>query len=242
MSESGFNEELFGRAYPPGIEKHFWTMARNKIVFDSLKRSGSGGGVVLDIGCGRGITVKYLRTYGVNCYGSEIATNLDAKEEFIFFESDALALPIAFRESVTCILLLDVLEHFPDPAEFLKACRKAFPSLQRLIVTLPARQELWSNYDEYYGHHRRYSIQTARQLMRESGFESSKGQYFFHSLYLLGRWQKIFFGKREVVIKAPQWLFLHRLAGKFFWYEYSFLPSRIFGSSILIEGELLGGF
>lgn len=234
MRKTEFNEVLFQQAYPPGIENHFWTIARNGLVLDDLKSSGTGGGVILDIGCGKGITVKALRESGFDCFGSDLSPNFGEESPFLFFQADAFTLPEEFRHSVTCVLLLDVLEHFSDPAKFLKDCRKSFPRLQRIIITLPARQELWSNYDEYYGHYQRYSIETARALLIGLGMDRFKIQYFFHSLYLIAYLQKLLLGNREVVLRAPRYIFLHRWMAKFLWMESWILPGRLFGSSIFI--------
>ena len=55
---------------------------------------------------------------------------------------DAWDLPLAERVRFDTILLLDVIEHIPDPAALLKRLSDGFPNLSHLIVTVPACQEL----------------------------------------------------------------------------------------------------
>jgi hypothetical protein len=47
-----FTGEEYANAYPEGIERHYWTLARNHQVERLLRRAPGSGGLVLDIGCG----------------------------------------------------------------------------------------------------------------------------------------------------------------------------------------------
>jgi len=236
MSSSAFNENLFRQAYPSGIENHFWTIARHRLIKKQIPESWPG--IVLDIGCGTGLTVKYLRSAGLDCYGTELARGTKEHSPHIFFDTNALNLPLAFRERVTCILLLDVLEHLFDPEVLLRDCREAFPGLRKIVITLPARQELWSNYDEAYGHYRRYSIPSANKLMQKASIPDFQVRYFFHSLYLLALLQKLFLIRRNTILKAPRFLFVHRWLAKYLEVESKLLSKRIPGSSLLIVAKI----
>ena len=67
-------------------------------------------------------------------------------------------LPEEERRGVTTLLVLDVIEHLEDPIAFLREVLSSFPDVSSLIVTVPAREELWSAFDDFYGHHRRYTL------------------------------------------------------------------------------------
>ena len=82
-------------------------------------------------------------------------------------------------------MLLDVIEHIEDDREFLRTIRSAFSNCQCVIVTVPARPEAWSEWDEYYGHFRRYSPETLRKTLSAIG-GCVYVRYFFRSLYLAG--------------------------------------------------------
>src|SRR5207253_376768 len=91
-----------------------------------------------------------------------------------------------FAHRVTTLLLLDVLEHLESPAAFLDECLARFPRCRRVLITLPGRMELWSNYDTYYGHFLRYDRRTAARLLPAGGWQMRGCGYFFHGLYCPG--------------------------------------------------------
>ena len=69
MTMSEYTIEQYAENYPPGIEHYFWNIARNAIIARALKRGRMDAWPLLDIGCGRGIVVEYLRSRGINCIG-----------------------------------------------------------------------------------------------------------------------------------------------------------------------------
>ena len=136
---------------------------------------------VLEIGCGRGIVVRYLRNHGVDCFGTELApVDVDPHlAPYINANRDCFDLPDEVRRRVDALLLLDVIEHLPEPVQFMRRLREAFPAAQALVVTVPARTELWSSYDTYYGHFRRYTIKSVSAEVRDAGFGAIEAGYFF---------------------------------------------------------------
>jgi SAM-dependent methyltransferase len=231
--QTTFTSEEYANAYPEGIERHYWTLARNYHVARLLRRAPGSGGLVLDIGCGRGLTVEYLRGLGFDCRGFELSdvaipAHLQAH---CASSSDAFALPEELRSRVGAILLLDVLEHLEDPAGFLDQCVTSFPALQSLVVTVPARMELWSNYDDYYGHKTRYDLPSLQALVAREGLKVAEIGYFFHALYPPLRLVNAFLGRREIRYSAPRLVFVHRLLACGLAAD-SFLPRRWYGSSI----------
>ena len=58
-------------------------------------------------------------------------------------------------------------------------------------ITVLAPQELWSNYDEFYGHHRRSDRLTLAETVSASGLRPVRLSHFFHACirpnnYVLG--------------------------------------------------------
>jgi len=105
---------------------------------------------------------------------------------------------------VDTLLFLDVLEHVDDPANLLERCRTAFPAARRLLVTLPARTELWSNYDEYFGHRQRYTRTTARELLQQAGVRPIDVRYYFHLLYPPAAFLHAVGAPRSTDVHAPR--------------------------------------
>jgi hypothetical protein len=199
-----------------------------------LVAGGPANPVVLDVGCGRGLTVDFLRKAGVDCHGVELAgvEPLPGVRAFVSTAQDAFTLPEELRRRVTVLLLLDVVEHLPAPEEFLLGCVQHFPSLSRLIVTVPARAELWSNYDDFYGHLRRYDRQALQALIRPVASRGADAGYFFHALYPVMRAQLAVSSERPVAQQAPRWPWPHRVAARVFDLEQRLLPAGWYGTSL----------
>ena len=227
-----FDHNQFDLAYPPGIEHHYWQLARHRIILDELKRLGPTP-KVLEVGCGCGLVVKYLRDRGVECRGAELsqAPVVDGAGDFVTVGIPAQELPEAERLGFDTLMLLDVIEHLPDPAGFIGDLLGAFPNVRNLLLTVPARQELWSNYDEFYGHLARYDLGMIDALSRELGWRVGVNRYFFRLLYPPARMIK----SRSVQITAPgacsRWL--HRLIAGLAVAEYHLLPGGLPGTSII---------
>ncbi len=236
MTKTEFDLEQFSSAYPDGVENNYWTVARNLIIRNGLQRSGIKNKKILEIGCGRGGVVSFLRKSGFNAFGVELASPLIDKElsEYVKTDTDFVNLDSNFKDSIEAVLVLDVIEHLPDEITFLRKIKENFPKLESLVITVPGRMDIWSNYDLFYGHYRRYDLDKLNKTLSDSGFIPQTTTYFFHSLYFLAKVLLRVSRKRETKIKAPKGLFIliHKFLGIIFFLEYLFLPKRIYGSSI----------
>ena len=223
-SDTAYDSLQYSLNYAPGVEKHFWIYARNRIIERLLRRhSANTSGVaklVLDVGCGPGIVVDYLRRAGIDCRGVELGhPQLRAGlEDYVAIVLDATQLPSELRQQVGTILLLDVVEHIENPGAFLQNLLPAFPHLKRIVMAVPARMELWSNYDEFYGHFLRYSKPTLLALAREAGLQPLELKYIFIGLYPVIWFLSRFVGKRSVESASPSGLtaLFHSFVGKAF--------------------------
>jgi len=236
---TAFDDKQYANAYPDGVADHYWHLARNDIIADSLTDEAYNDAVVLEVGCGRGFVVNSLRMRGFDVYGVELA-NVEVThqaERFVTVATDALELPISFRESVSVVLLLDVIEHIADPISFLRSLKIAYPRLAKVVVTVPARQEIWSNFDDYFGHFRRYDLESSRALVREVEGELVTVRYFFHVLYFSALLVRLLRLKRGVKLAGPstrRGRIVNRIIAKIFGYEYKLALRRLPGSSLLV--------
>ncbi|HEY8966974.1 MAG TPA: class I SAM-dependent methyltransferase, partial [Candidatus Methylacidiphilales bacterium] len=185
-SATAFDRHQFDAIYPPGVEAHYWVRARNRLIGGFLAELGlPADEPILEIGCGRGIVVAYLAARGRHIEGVELAPVPPVPEAAARVRSGLgfEALPEADRARYRTLLLLDVIEHIGDRPRFLREILAAFPAARRIVVTVPARQEVWSNYDEFNGHFLRYDIPELERLAAASGLRCAGARYLFHALY-----------------------------------------------------------
>jgi hypothetical protein len=233
---TSFRSDQYVDTYPPGIEQHWWTMARSEIVRRAVLSFPSSR--ILDVGCGPGLMVAHLRHHQMDCWGCELGAPdvREAARDFVWTSTDAQELTSGFRESVGIILLLDVLEHLPDPASFLSALIGAYPALHGIVATVPARMELWTAWDDRYGHFRRYDRRRLTELYNGSGIEIKRLRYFFQGVY-----PALFLASRVKArgtsISAPGTVWPHTAMAKWFVLESS-IPGMGWmpGSSLLATG------
>jgi 2-polyprenyl-3-methyl-5-hydroxy-6-metoxy-1,4-benzoquinol methylase len=236
MDQSVFTNDQFLNIYPDGIENHYWNHARNAIIYRFIKRSGLNHERILEIGSGRGIVVKYLKDKGLSCVGVEKAdfdpvAGIDA----LFYKgTDAFDLPHEKRREFTMIMLLDVIEHINEPDNFIQKIISAFPNVRSILITVPACQELWTNYDVYAGHYKRYNLADIKSLEEEQ-FKYTAGGYFNHILYPVFWLYAKLIRKRETVLKAPKGLQIvgHRILSWILQADYRLLPGKWKGTSVI---------
>ncbi|MFK4492350.1 methyltransferase domain-containing protein [Bradyrhizobium sp. USDA 336] len=230
-----FSENEYYDAYPPGYERHYWHCARSAI-FKSYVHAFCGiGDTILEIGAARGHYVSVLRKAGFDAYGCDLGDPWVHEEvrPFVFTKTHFADIDKELRDRVSTVLLLDVLEHIEQPVTFIEAIFRALPALRSLIIAVPARQELWSSFDEHYRHFRRYDVAELRKLALQSCFSIKSYSYFFHALYAPALLLKTLGIKRRAPFYAPKASRLHRLLGIAFWVESHLLPKNIYGTSII---------
>ena len=95
-------------------------------------------------------------------------------------------------ERYDVILLLDVIEHVPDDNAFLRLLTEEnLAEHGAIIVSVPARQSLFSRHDEALGHYRRYSPAQLREVVAANGLVVRKTGGLFHSLLFPRTWSVV---------------------------------------------------
>lgn len=231
MPTEAYDAAHYLRVFPAGYAAHFWHRARLRVVLAALAKIDAAA--VLDVGCGPGQYVKALREAGYDAFGcdpGEVTVNADLAA-CVFPRTDIGAIDPSILARVEVVLLLDVVEHLADPAALLARVRRMVPRLKAVIVTVPARPELWSDLDRRAGHHRRFRLDDLSALLVDSGFIVTEMTYLFRLLYpaawLAAR------STRSRVISSPAYPRIHRMVGQVLAAEGAFLPKRLPGTSAL---------
>lgn len=159
-------------------DEHWWFVARRRLVARALRRFTPPTPVdrpirLLDVGCGTGGTLDFLRPFG-NPVG------VDMEPEALRFcrergyndlvLADATALPFA-DHTFEAIVALDVLEHIPDDHAAAREIARTLTPGGLVFITVPAYRSLWSSHDVALQHQRRYISREIRSLLSGVGLE-----------------------------------------------------------------------
>jgi 2-polyprenyl-3-methyl-5-hydroxy-6-metoxy-1,4-benzoquinol methylase len=171
-------------------QKHFWQIGRKAIVLEVLKRniSNLASCRMLEIGCGDGSVLAYLRQNGINIEGADIFMEglkfcQQRAYSFVLYQTDILALP--FHNGFDIIGIFDVLEHIDNDEKALLEINQALKPRGNLILTVPAHRFLWSYHDEAANHRRRYGKRQLVTELERNGFIIKKISYYVSFLFPL---------------------------------------------------------
>ena len=169
--------------------RHWWFLARRRIIMDVLSRhlpAGSGKTVV-EVGCGTGGNLIELSRH-YTAIGTEISPDAAAiarqKTGCAVFLGDSLSCLGERKGEIDAVLLLDLLEHLHDPVAFLRSIHGSIHAGTYLFVTVPAGQWFFSEHDLAFGHLRRYSRRGLLRMIAGSGFRVEFASHFNTVLFL----------------------------------------------------------
>jgi len=156
----------------------FWHRVRFDIVVAEARDVGATS--VLDIGAGSGMLGDHLSaaapsiTYRFDESSPVLDDRLGTR-----FGDDARFGPDERVPRHTVAALLDVIEHIDDDVDALRSWRDRMDPGARLVVTVPALQWAFSEWDTQLGHHRRYSRPRLRGTLHSAGFDVLRCDYLF---------------------------------------------------------------
>ena len=163
-------------------ESHWFFVARRRILsrlFDELM-DGSHRPRILDVGCGTGGTMGLLEQYG-DVTGVDISPRAveycRGQGRSRLCLADGAELPFA-ESSFDLVTALDLLEHLEHEPVGLREMWRVLKEDGLLVVVVPAYMFLWSDFDRFAGHYRRYTKEDLQRRVEEAAFEVVKLSYF----------------------------------------------------------------
>lgn len=175
-------------------ERHFWFRARNTVL-EALVRSEiarlSPGYRVLEVGCGTGYVLRMLDRV---CHRG-VVVGMDLFAEGLRMSQRRSRARLVqgrveqspFRERFDLIGLFDTLEHVEDDEAALGYLRNMMTPKGALLITVPAFQALWSDFDVESHHCRRYEPGALEQKLIAAGFDVEYQTPFMAALYPVAR-------------------------------------------------------
>jgi len=105
----------------------------------------SPGQVMLDVGCGSGLSLLEAQALGAQAYGIEADPNVRRIADELKLRVHIGSLhDRPFQDvSFDLIVLNQVIEHIPDPGKALEALKERLKPMGRLVLVFPNRSSLW---------------------------------------------------------------------------------------------------
>ena len=181
-------------------ETYWWHVAKRELVLDLLKRHAPPPGRLIEGGIGSARNLLEFQSRGYDVAGLDIMPEAVENAQRRGLSDVAvhdLTQPWPFAGgSAKAVVVLDVLEHLPDPVATLQHIHTVLEDGGRAIVTVPAHQWLYSDWDEALGHYRRYRPSELRAHATEAGFEVDRLSYWngftFPAAVAVRGWEKLF--------------------------------------------------
>lgn len=184
-------------------DEHWWHKAKRKIVSIFIQDYGfHKNQIILDVGCGAGKNMEVLQSVGR-------VVGVDISKEAVDFckkrglknvvVGDITKLPFK-NEKIDVITALDVIEHVEEKLALLEV-RRVLKKGGIVVITVPAYQWLWSEWDVVLHHKKRYTSKVLEKLLSEAGFRVQKISYLYSFLiipvYLVRFFKKLLKRKGE---------------------------------------------
>lgn len=178
-------DPVYASRYQELYRHHWWWRARDTLVVGELERLAPPGGFgrILDVGCGDGLFFDRLRRWG-EPEGVEPDVSLLTSAGRARGRIHAVPFDDNFRPGVRygLVVLLDVLEHLPDPVAALRRVDGLLAPDGVCMVTVPALPVLWTSHDEYNHHRARYTRSALAAEAAAAGLRVASARYTFHWL------------------------------------------------------------
>lgn len=172
-------------------KKHFWHIGRKEIIWEVLSsgiKEKINGLKMIEIGCGTGNILRFLKSKGLDMEGADTslpALNLCKKRADVpLYRIDPKKRTLPFLgESYDIIGLFDVLEHVEKDQVLLDEVYRICKRNGKIIITVPANKHIWSYFDVLSGHKRRYSKDEIVSKLEKAGFKIEKISYYMFFLF-----------------------------------------------------------
>ena len=156
------------------------------------------GNSVMDIGCGYGTFVDFIKDKKriiLVEVSRDMIDRLKRKYRkngnIRVVKHDISISPLKLAHKVDSVVCLNVLEHIKDDRSAIRNIRKNLKKNGKLILYVPAKRFLYGTLDDNLGHYRRYEKGSLEEMLISNKFRIIKSRYMnilgLLSWYLYGR-------------------------------------------------------
>jgi 2-polyprenyl-3-methyl-5-hydroxy-6-metoxy-1,4-benzoquinol methylase len=199
--------------------KYFDSHIADKKNFDSIlswisKKVDFRGKTMLDVGCGSGKLVDYLREKGFNIKGIEYSKPLFKeylKDKKYFFNCSIDEYSKIDNGPYDVITLMDVLEHVDYPAKIIEDISKVQPEGGFLVIEIPLYKSIPSmvfgrNWHFFHKYHLSYfTKKRLTKLLKNNGYDLVQWKFrgkYVHVSFLLKYFANMFLRKSNLPLPA----------------------------------------
>lgn len=154
-------------------EHHWWHVAKRRLASGLLRRYAPPPGLLIEGGVGSCRNLIEFRRLGYEVAGLDVmpeAVGLAHERGLDGVRQHDLCDPWPFEANqARAVVLLDVIEHVPEPVAALRNAHEVLAPGGAAVVTVPAYQWLFGEWDRTLGHHRRYTGHMLRAQSEEAG-------------------------------------------------------------------------
>ena len=220
-------------------ENHWWWRARENLILATIGRlrPQQNWGSILDVGCGGGLFFDCLSEFG-EVEGVETNPSLITEDNRWKHRIHVSTFDSTFQpdKQYSLILMLDVLEHLPNPVVYLRRAEELLDLTGNLLITVPAFSCLWTTHDELNHHVSRFTKKSLLELVSRTGLRIHHLRYFFHWMFpvkALIHYKEMCFRTHPSIPGVPA----HPINA--FLYRLSILEQKMFGATSLPFGSSL---
>ena len=160
-------------------DDYWWYAARADLLQAALAPYAVGSGLALDLGSADGPSAAWLRQAAARIVSLDIdPRGLGAGGVC----GSARQLPFA-DATFDLVSAFDVIEHCEPEQEALAEVRRVLRPGGRFLMSVPAYQWAWSDFDVANGHYRRYTRERAVAALHEAGFSLDRATYGFAAVF-----------------------------------------------------------
>ena len=154
-------------------DTYWWHVAKRELVLQLLSQHAPAPGRLIEGGIGSARNLLAFRDAGYEVTGLDVMPEAVQNARMRGVEQveqhDLTAAWPVEPGTVKAVVLLDVIEHVEFPTRVLYHARQALKMDGVVIVTVPAYQWLYSDWDQSLGHYRRYTKKALRDQACSAG-------------------------------------------------------------------------
>lgn len=160
---------------------YWWHVAKRELALELLRKHCPAPGRLIEGGVGGGGNLAAFRAAGYEVAGFDVMEESVRHCRSVGLAAEVHDLqepwPVPSRHA-QAVVMLDVIEHVPDPVRVLRNAGAVLAPGGGIVVSVPACPLLMGPWDRMLGHYRRYTMSELRRQARAAGLRVAWASYW----------------------------------------------------------------